>query len=151
MSSLGHTSEPALFNIRQIECLPVTATKLATATRTDHVLSRVYCYVIQGWPREVESSLSPYLTKKSEEGGCVLWGIRVVVPERWRQRLLSELHHDHPGICKMKSIAQSYMWWPEMDSSIEEMAKSCPDCQAVKSSPPAAPLQPWEWPSRVFQ
>lgn len=29
------------------------------------------------------------------EGGCVLWGLRVVVPGKWREKLL---HHDHPGI-----------------------------------------------------
>ena len=95
--------------------------------------------------------MSPSFAKKSEltvEGGCILW---VVVPERWRERLLSELHRDHPGIVKMKSIARSYMWWPGMDSSVKDMAKSCPDCQAAKKSPPTAPLQPWEWPSRVFQ
>ena len=43
------------------------------------------------------------------------------------------------------------MWWPNMDRSIEDLAKSCPDCQAVGKAPPVAPLQPWEWPSRVFQ
>ena len=43
------------------------------------------------------------------------------------------------------------MWWPNMDRSIEDLAKSCPDCQAVGKAPPVAPLQQWEWPSRVFQ
>ena len=76
------------------------------------------------------------------------WGIRVVVPEKCRKKLLLELHRDHPGICKMKSIARSYMWWP---GNIEDLAKSCLDCQAVKKAPPVAPLQPWEWPSRVLQ
>ena len=38
-----------------------------------------------------------------------------------------------------------------MDSCIEDMVKSCSDCQAVKKSPPTVPLQPWAWPSRVFQ
>ena len=64
---------------------------------------------------------------------------------------MSELHHDHPGMCKMKSIARSYIWWPGLDSSIESLVKSCQECQAVKSSPPVAPLQLWVWPSTVFQ
>ena len=124
------------------------------ATRTDSTLSRVYRYIICGWPQSVDTSFSPYLTRKSEltvEGGCVLWGTRVIVLEKWRKRLLAELHRDYPGICKMKSIARSHMWWPGMDSCIEDMVKSCSDCQAVKKSPPTVPLQPWEWPSRVFQ
>ena len=73
------------------------------------------------------------------------------VPDQWRGRLLAELHRDHPGACKMKSVARSYMWWPGMDSEIENLAKSCSDCHAVKKAPPTAPLHPWEWPSRVFQ
>ena len=81
----------------------------------------------------------------------MLWGIRVVVPEKWQEKLLLELHRDHPCICKMKSIARSYMWWPGMDKNIEDLAKSCLDCQAVKKAPPVALLQPWEWPSRVLQ
>ena len=31
-------------------------------------------------------------------------GFRVVIPNRWRERLLTELHREHPGICKMKAI-----------------------------------------------
>ena len=154
VSPIAYTSEPSVFNLQQIESLPVTASKLAAATCTDQVLSRVFRYVTRGWPNDTGASLAPYAAKKTEltvEGGCVLWGIRVVVPEKWREKLLLELHRDHPGICKMKSIARSYMWWPGMDKNIEDLAKSCLDCQAVKKAPPVAPLQPWEWPSRVLQ
>ena len=135
VSPLGYTSEPTVFNLQQIDSLPVTATKLAVATCTHSTLSRVYRYIIRGWPQSVDASFSPYLTRTSEltvEGGCVLWGTRVIVPEKWRKRLLTELHRDHPGICKMKSIACSHMWWPGMDSCIEDTVKT---------------LQPWEWPS----
>ena len=114
----------------------------------------VYRYITQGWPQQTRTSFAPYLRKKSEltvEGGCVVWGLRVVIPDSCRGRLLSELHRDHPGICKMKSIARSYIWWPVMDDGIEKLAKSCQDCHAVKNAPPVAPLHPWEWPSRVFQ
>ena len=71
------------------------------ATRTDPLLSRVYRYIIRGLPCKVEESLNLYLVKKSEltvEGGCVLWGIRVVIPDRWREKLLLELHKNHPEI-----------------------------------------------------
>ena len=124
---LGYTLEPTVFNLQQIGSLPAPAAKLAAATRNDKVLSRVYRYVTKGWPRQVDLSLAPFAAKKMEltvEGGCVLWGIRVIIPNKWRERLLLELHRDHPGICKMKSIARSYMWWLGMDHSIEELVKS---------------------------
>ena len=64
VSPVGYTSEPTLFNLQQIESLTVAAFKLADATRTDKVLSRVYRYVTKGWPREVDSSLAPYAARK---------------------------------------------------------------------------------------
>ena len=154
LSRVGYTPEPAVFHLQQLHSLPVTATKLAIATRTDKLLSQVYRFIRKGWPSSTDQSLTPFARRKDEltiEGGCILWGIRVVVPERWREKLLTQLHRDHPGIVKMKNIARSYMWWPGLDSDIESMAKSCVECQAVKSSPPVVPLQPWEWPSRVYQ
>ena len=150
----GHTPEPGIFNISQIESLPVTAVQLAKATRTDPILSAVYQHITKGWPSHISQNLSTFVAKKEEltvEGGCVLWGTRVVIPTKWREKLLQELHHEHPGVCKMKGIARSYFWWPGLDHSIEELVKSCPECQAVKKSPSTAPLHPWAWPSHVFQ
>lgn len=84
ISPVGYTPEP--FNLQQIHSLPVTATKLAVATRTDALLSKVYCFILQGWPNEVDPLLMTFARKKTEltvEGVCILiWGIRVVVPER---------------------------------------------------------------------
>ena len=51
----------------------------------------------------------------------------------------------------MKGIACSYFWWPGLDRSIERLAKSCLECQAVKKAPASAPLHPWSWPTGVFQ
>ena len=39
---LGYTSEPSIFNLQQIGSLPVTANKVAAATRYDKELSRIY-------------------------------------------------------------------------------------------------------------
>ena len=85
------------------------------------------------------------------EEGCLLWGIRVIIPHKLREKLLEELHKDHPRVTCMKSVARSYMWWPGLDKDLEQLAKSCQSCQAVKGSPPAAPLHPWIWPSKPWQ
>ena len=55
------------------------------------------------------------------------------------------------GIRKMKRIARSNMWWPGIDRSIEDLVKSCVDCQPIGKAPLVAPLQTWEWRSRAFQ
>ena len=43
------------------------------------------------------------------------------------------------------------MWWHGIDLKIEQMTKSCERCQAVRNSPPSAPLHPWSWPSHPWQ
>ena len=85
------------------------------------------------------------------EEGCLLWGIRVVVPQWLRAKLLDELHKEHPGIVRMKSVARSYMWWLGLDADIQNLVKSCQACQAVKRAPPVPPLHPWVWLSQPRQ
>ena len=35
------------------------------------------------------------------------------------------------------------MWWPGIDSNIEETARNCQQCNKTRKSPPVAPLSPW--------
>ena len=104
--------EASLFNLYQIQTLPMSFKDLELATQRDPVLSEVYSFKKSGWPAEVtDPVLQPYLVRAQEltvEGSCVSWGIRVLIPSKLQQRLLNELHQDHPGICRMKSIARSY-------------------------------------------
>ena len=51
----------------------------------------------------------------------------------------------------MKMLARSYIWWPNVDSEIEKMVKSCIPCQETKNAPAVAPLHPWLWPMRPWQ
>ncbi len=53
------------------------------------------------------------------EEGCILWGFRVVIPKKLREQLLHDLHQDHPGVTRTKSVARSYMWWPGLDKELE--------------------------------
>ena len=145
---------PTIFNVSQIEHLPVTFSQLKVATRQDPIVSRVLRYTRQGWPSWVPRVLQPFWTKRLElslEGDCVMWGLRVVVPEKLQKKVLAELHLSQSGIARMKAIARSYVWWPRLDDDIAELAKSCVACQAVKNAPPVAPLHPWIWPARPWQ
>ena len=52
---------------------------------------------------------------------------------------------------RMKALARSYMWWPGLDKSIEEIVIACQDCHSIKSSPPAAPVHPWVQPAKSWE
>ena len=95
-----------------MESLPVTVRQLQAATGSDTVLSMVFHYVRSGWFREIPAYLQPYSNRRNEltvEEGCILWGYRVIIPKCVRGKLLQELHRDHPGATRMKSVARSYM------------------------------------------
>ena len=53
-------------------------------------------------------------------------GNRVIVPKKGQERVLQQLHEGHPGITRMKAIAQSVVWWPGIDKTIEQAVKECP-------------------------
>ena len=38
---------------------------------------------------------------------------------------LQELHEAHPGVSRMKSLAQMFVWWPGLDEDIEATVKHC--------------------------
>ena len=135
--------------------LPVTSRQIAEATRKDPVMSKVLSHRLNGWPaqnsdRDVQPCFNR-LTELSVKGGVLLWGLRVVVPPAFRDRLLEELHEQHPGIYRMKALACSYVWWPNIDTDIEGKVKTCHDCTRVCNTSPTAPLQPWSWPTRPWQ
>ena len=49
-----------------------------------------------------------------------------------------ELHETHPGICRMKASARSYVWWTKMDADLQRKVRQC------------SPLHPWEWPHKPW-
>ena len=52
-----------------------------------------------GWPRHVPDSLKPYHTQQNEigtESGCLMWGIRVIVPEKLQAKALAVRYFMHP-------------------------------------------------------
>ncbi|XP_060804322.1 uncharacterized protein K02A2.6 [Amyelois transitella] len=116
-------------------------------TRKDPILSSVFNMIRYGFPKFTQNnSLKPYLQKKNElyiDQNVIMWGYRVVIPEKLRSHLLKELHSTHEGIVKMKCNARSYFWWPGLDMQIENLIKSCDVCMTYRSEPPKAPIISW--------
>ncbi|XP_078253747.1 ER membrane protein complex subunit 2 isoform X1 [Rhinoraja longicauda] len=137
-----------------LEQAPLNADQVARATRTDNVLSKVLKFVMDGWPAEVDETLKAFHTRRCElsiERGCVLWGTRVVIPEKLRKTVLKELHSGHPGIVKMKALTRKYVWWPKVDAEVEQAGRACESCQLEQRMPRQVPLHPWEFPGQSWK
>ena len=144
----GNSSDATVFNMVQLETLPVTVNNISSAICSDPVLSKLLVCLRQGWPEPVQDILIPFWRRKeglSIEGDCILWGCRVLIHSKLQKRELEELHVANPGVIRMKALAFSHVWWSEFDKAIEESAKACATCQSTKNSPPKAPLHPWGW------
>lgn len=75
-------------------------------------------------------------------------GQRVAILAKFLLIVLKELHQTHIGVTKIKQLAQRYMYWMPIDKDIERYIRSCPQ---YASSPPNAPLHPWEEPDGNWQ
>ena len=136
-----------VFHATQFELLPVTGEAVTRETRPDPILARVYKSIVKGWSVHIDGD-KPYFERRNEltvHQGCILWGIRVVIPNKLQDRVLEELHDSHLGVVKMKALARSYVWWPNISGQLEELAKGCDGCQLNQRMPTKAPLHPWEW------
>lgn len=127
--------------------LPVTRKMVIENIAKDKVLKKVFIYLQSGWPNHCdEEELKPYFNRRNElylDGGCIVWGYRLVIPEPLREYLLKELHIGHLGMVKMKSTARSIVWWAGIDADIERTCRACGTCTAEAPAPPQAPPRPW--------
>ena len=139
--------------MEHLESSPITVTQIKNWTRKDPVLSQVLRCIKQRWPNTVNPEMQPYWNKRTELSvinDCILGGNRVLIPEPGQQHVLRELHGGHPGVSRMKTLACMFVWWPHMGTEIKNIVQHCSQCQQVRSSPPAAPLQPWQLPTRPW-
>lgn len=132
--------------------LELSANEVARLTTKDKTLSKVLYWIRNGWPSKVDLEFKTFLQKHlelSEYKDCILWGNRVVIPEKMRPYVLQELHDNHDGIVITKAIARSYFWWPAVDKDIENLVKNCKTC-AENRNMPAKVSHKWIRPEKAW-
>ena len=77
----------------------------------------------------------------------LLYSEWVVIPTTLQKRTRKNFHASHPGITRMKSLMQCYVYWPNMDKDIENIIKSCKGCALAANTPP---IKYSPWPKTVF-
>ena len=134
-----------VFYSHQFKNLPISADTVSNRTNKDKTLSRVIASVNTGrWVNNAE--LNAYYLKREELSvvkGCIVWGPRVVIPESLRNDILKMLHIGHLGVEKIKQVARSYVWWPNIDKDIEHFSARCEGCLQARSTPQTVELHNW--------
>ncbi|PIO53640.1 hypothetical protein TELCIR_25018, partial [Teladorsagia circumcincta] len=137
-----------------IRRLPLTHDHVRESTKKDVLLRNIKSYMESGkWPK-VNPKLAPFFNRRetlSIVDGCLMMAERVVIPEELQVKVLKELHVGHPGIVRMKKLARSYVYWPNLDKDCEEIVRNCSRCQEYAKNPIKATLEAWSTPTCVWQ
>ena len=144
-----------IFAIESLDNTPITHDMVKEYTDRDQNLTQLKLFIKHGCPHTIKNKeLSQYKTHirhMSIMKGCILFHNRVLIPLNLRSRVLNVFHSDHPGIVAMESLARSLIWYPGLDSDIENLVKACKVCQSVRNRPAQNSHVTWPTPSRPWQ
>ena len=137
--------ETELFAQTVISYLPADEDRLDVyrkAQQEDATCSQLITFVTQGWParHRIKGNLIRYWTERGEisvHKDLLLYGSRLLVPQRLRRETLQKIHRGHQGIRKCRHRVLSAVWWAAVTREVEDFVKACPDLASV-TGPPSA-------------
>uniref|UniRef100_A0A8C9SGK0 Gypsy retrotransposon integrase-like protein 1 n=1 Tax=Scleropages formosus TaxID=113540 RepID=A0A8C9SGK0_SCLFO len=135
----------------------VKQNELKVETRQCPILNALAEVVYQGWPEkltELPSDLRifwPYRDTIGIDNGILFKGKQVIIPERMRHDILTQLHRSHLGIEKTRLLARDSVYWPSMNKDIERTVKACRFCQEDQDQNRKEPMIKNEVPLKAWQ
>lgn len=70
--------------------------------------------------------------------------LRIVIQNVCRAAILYELHSTQMGMCDMKSLARSYLWWLLFDVEIKNIIRDRSNCVNIRLFSPISNINPTE-------
>lgn len=116
------------------EAIPssLTPKDVELASETDPTLKLIREAVSSGdWTRLSGTMYKALSDEIWVLGQLVLRGNRIIMPESLWQHTLSLAHEGHQGIVRTKARLREKVWWPNMNKQVEQLVKSCYQCQLV--------------------
>jgi hypothetical protein len=133
-------------NINMLDVTPDRYSDIAHRTRLE--LSDLSRMIVHGWPdtkSETPLSVREYWDPRdllSVTDGIVYIGMKIVIPPSLRSHMLKLIHESHSGIVKCKQRAREVMYWPTMNTTIEEEIRNSSKCATYQHKQSYEPLKP---------
>jgi transposase InsO family protein len=135
-----------------LQPLPVSRSDLILNTKRH--FGSVISAIKKGWSVTLKKKFPQFYARRDDLSvtpeGILCLNDRIIIPPSMRTYILNDLHSGHLGIEKMKSLARSLCWWPELDSDIRRTALSCKGCQHKQFQQPSN-WTPWPMSCEAFQ
>ena len=139
----------------------LTLLDIANATKDDVTLQNVITSVkTNNWSEKLYqndksygaySKLCDELTVLEVDGlEILLRGTRLAIPQTLQKHCVDLAHDGHLGIVKTKTLLRSKVWFPFIDSLVEEKCKHCIPCLAVSPRNPPEPVKVSELPQKPW-
>lgn len=122
----------------------------------DPIISMVLKFTREGWPpkKDDEGSDMKRFRQLADSlaivNGCLVHGSRAVIPVSLRRKVLQELHLGHFGMQRMKQLARTAVYWPNIDNDIENMCRGCSTCGEHQNKPAKPAVHPWMLPEKPW-
>ena len=106
--------------------------------------------VLDGTQNLVNNKWKHFKDELSFAQGLLWRGRRIYVPEKLRKKALTLAHEAHQGIVRCKQRLRRILFWPGMDSDVEDYCRNCETCvrlQPLRRDTPntATPLPDYCW------
>ena len=105
------------------------------------------------WPDKISDDIKPYYNKQNKltiVDGVILCRLQVIYQNNWASKELKELHQNHAGISRMKSLSRIHIRFPNINHKIENIVQSCQNCEEVSNEQSNSQTHPCDWPTKLM-
>ncbi|MCG8429883.1 MAG: DDE-type integrase/transposase/recombinase, partial [Candidatus Omnitrophica bacterium] len=112
--------------------------KVREATKSDPEMQTLKTFIENGWPddiKEVPCGLENFFKVRdtlSIDSEILMKGERLVIPKTLPKEVKQKLHAAHLGYDSMMRRARRCVYWPGINTEVQQMYDNCDQCQSLK-------------------
>lgn len=114
-----------------------TQARLSQETNNDCYLK---CVIESIRNRPIGGQLTAFSKELTVVNGVLFEGCKTVIPTTMRPEILRRIHAGHMGLNKCKARARLVVFWPGMNTDIENFVSTCEVCKKYSYKQPSEPI-----------